>query len=159
MPVNQFRSISLTDLGVVNLVAIWTTLQICLACWQLKKRCLIVSLQSQKQHFWLPTQFLLVKLSFVKMTPRCRYQRKIFIFRGIFGFHMNLLLNGTPSFIIYSYIDRTEQKRFLFCWKQERIRFARLNSWTSSKQTNVLHTCHKSQTRSLEKANFCLMRT
>jgi hypothetical protein len=108
MPVNQLPSICLTDLGGVNPVTIWTTLQISLACWQLKKSCLIVSLQSQKQHFWLLTQFLLVKLSFVKMTPRCRYQRKIFIFRGIFSFHMNLLLNGTPWFIIYSYIGWTE---------------------------------------------------
>jgi hypothetical protein len=39
------------DLGRVNLVAMWIIYQIALACWQSKKRCLIVSLQLQKQHF------------------------------------------------------------------------------------------------------------
>jgi len=51
--------------------------QIVLAYWQSKNRCLIVSWLSQKPNFWLSVQFILAKLSFVKITPRRRYQSKI----------------------------------------------------------------------------------
>ena len=62
-----------------------------LACWQSKKRCWIVSLRSQKQHFLLPDQFLLAKLSLVKITPCWRYQRKKFINKGCFLIHQVLV--------------------------------------------------------------------
>ena len=95
-PVNQYPSIWDIDLGGVNPVAIWTIRQIILACWQSKNRCLIVSLQLQKQHFVLLVQFLFAKLSLVKITPRWRYQMKIFIFSRILSFQINLFRNGVP---------------------------------------------------------------
>ena len=44
---SQFPSMWVTDLGGAKPVATWRVLQITLACWQSKKRCLIVSLQMQ----------------------------------------------------------------------------------------------------------------
>ena len=55
--------------------------------WQSKKRCCIVSSSWQKQHCWLPCQLLRARLSFVSMTPRFRYHRKILILSGILSFH------------------------------------------------------------------------
>jgi len=39
-----------------------------------------------------PVSLILAKLSFVKITPLWRYQRKIFILRESFNFQMNLLV-------------------------------------------------------------------
>jgi hypothetical protein len=153
MPINQFPSICLTDLGGVKPVAMWKTLQMSLAWWQLKKRCLIVSLQSQKQHFWLPTQFLLFKLSFVKMTPRCRYQRKIFIFRGIFSSHMILLSNDTPWFIIYSYIDQTENCPCRYK-SQVKISLPYKSWWLATLATRLHQEISLSPTNALQKEIF-----
>ena len=53
----------------------------------------------EKQHNLLPFQFLLIKLSLVRITPFFRYHIKILIFRGIFSFH-KCLSNCTLSLLI-----------------------------------------------------------
>jgi hypothetical protein len=59
----------------------------------------MVSSLLQKQYFVLPFQFILTNLSLIRMTPFCKYQRKIFIFRGIFNFQINLCEKGILLFI------------------------------------------------------------
>ena len=41
----------------------------------------------------------IAELSLVEITPRWRYQMKIFIFSGILSFQINLFRNGVPWFI------------------------------------------------------------
>ena len=72
------------------------------------------SFSLQKQQLLSHFHLLFSRLSFVKMTPFCRYRRKIFIFRGTFNFH-TMLLVGTILVCIKSvYIDLTENLEFLF---------------------------------------------
>ena len=48
------------------------------AKWQSKNRCWIVSTELQRQHLTLPYQFLLAKLSFVRVNPFFKYHIKGF---------------------------------------------------------------------------------
>jgi hypothetical protein len=59
----------------------------------------------QKQQVLLPCQFLLAKLSFVKVTPLLRYFIKTFIFKGILSFQISLLETPTPLLRIAWYKD------------------------------------------------------
>jgi hypothetical protein len=59
-----------------------------------KKRCWIVSSLWQKQQTLLPCQLHFGKLSFVRITPLCKYHINIFIFKGAFNFHMRLFRLG-----------------------------------------------------------------
>jgi hypothetical protein len=153
MPVNQCLSMCVTDLGGVSSVATWRILHIVLACWQSKKRCLIVSLQSHKQHFWLPTQFLLAKLSFVKITPRWRYHRKIFIFRGILRFQINLLLKGVPWFIKYWDLDWTV-KHTCRCKSQVKLSLPCERCCKDTFATRLCQEVYLSPIRALRKERF-----
>jgi hypothetical protein len=63
-------------LGGCILKDIQTIFHIKRAIWQSKNKCWIVSLLLQKQHWTIPFQFLLTRLSLVRMTPCFRYQRK-----------------------------------------------------------------------------------
>lgn len=54
---------------------------------------LMVSSLIQKQHFLLPFQFRLAKLSFVRTTPLFEYHIKIFIFKGNFKPPKDLVLD------------------------------------------------------------------
>ena len=84
-----------------------TTRQKNLATWQSIKRCWIVWSLEQKQHSLLPFQFLLIKLSLVRITPLFRYHINIFILRGIFNFHRCLLNCTLPLLISALYIEPT----------------------------------------------------
>jgi hypothetical protein len=53
-----------------------------------KEKMLYDSLQSQKQHNSLPVQFRLTRLSFVRITLRCKNHINTFILSGTFIFHM-----------------------------------------------------------------------
>ena len=67
----------------------------------------------QKTHCGLPCQFLLIRLSLVRMTPRRRYHAKILFLRGIFIFQIFLLLStGTSDWIKALYIESTENCPF-----------------------------------------------
>jgi hypothetical protein len=58
----------------------WTILQISLLSLHLIKRWSIVSSSSQKAHFLHPVQFLLARLSFVKISFLFKNHIKILIF-------------------------------------------------------------------------------
>ena len=81
-----------------------TSLHRNLATWQSKKRCWIVSSLEQKQHCLLPFQLCLARLTLVRTTPRFKYHRNIFSFRGIFNFHKYLSNCTLPLLISTLYI-------------------------------------------------------
>ena len=84
-----------------------TSLHRNLATWQSIKRCWIVLSLEQKQHYLLPFQFRLAKLSFVKITPLFKYHINILIFKGIFSFHKCLSNCTLPLLISALYIELT----------------------------------------------------
>jgi len=153
MPGNECPSIWYIDLGGLNSVAIWTIRQIILACWQSKNKCLIVSLQSQKQHFVLLVQFLFAKLSLVKITPRWRYQMKIFIFSRILSFQINLFRNRVHWFIRNSYIDWT-MKWLCLCKFQVKVSLPFESCWPEILATRLCQAINLSPTRALRKETF-----
>lgn len=93
--------------GVLILKAIWIVRHKSLANGQSRKRCFIVSLLSQKQHLGLPTHLLLIKLSFVSMTPLWRNHIKILIFSGTLIFQICEEVGIVPVLMVCVYIDFT----------------------------------------------------
>ena len=85
----------------------YTALHRNLTTWQSIKRCWIVLSLEQKQHYLLPFQFRLAKLSFVKITPLFKYHINILIFKGIFSFHKCLSNCTLPLLISALYIELT----------------------------------------------------
>ena len=78
----------------------------------------------QKQQTLLPFQFLLARLSFVKITPLFRNHMKILFFRGIFICHISCV-TFKPLLTRNLYIEFTEKDPFLckpqttyltYCW-------------------------------------------
>ena len=69
----------------------------------------MVSSQLQKQHLASPFHFLLIKLSFVSITPLLRYHKKILIFEGTFSFQATQLTGIVFSSMRLEYIDLTEK--------------------------------------------------
>ena len=88
------------------------TAHITFAIGQVKNKCAIDS-WSQKWHIGLPIQFLLIKLSFVKMAPFSISHIKNLILAGTFPLHI-YLKNGQASFLVSPlYKDLTEKRWFL----------------------------------------------
>ena len=132
--------------GGCMLKAIWIEHHNNFASGHSRKRCLIISLWSQKQHLELPMQLLLSKLSLVKMTPLWANNMKILIQSGTLIFHMCKDLDNGPESIKSRYIDFTEKISFAanFQW----IVSSWSDSWTSiNPRTRCNHTFHRSPTR------------
>jgi hypothetical protein len=66
----------------------------------LKRRCLIISLQLQKQHIWLPSNFFFTRLSSVRITPSSRYQKKSWSWEEFLIF--KFICSGKPVLIYLS---------------------------------------------------------
>jgi hypothetical protein len=86
---------------------IWIILQTILASRQSNNKCWIVSSLSQKQHVLLPYHFLLIRLSFVRITLRCKNHMKILIFSGTFSFQIYLRRYVVCPFNMSRYMDLT----------------------------------------------------
>ena len=106
-PLSHVPNNVLTELGGEILKAIWTVLHKTLASGQSRKRCLIVSSQSQKLHLVGHVQLRFVKLSLVKITCLCRNHINTLIFKGTLTFHTNLELGMALELMTLRYIDLT----------------------------------------------------
>ena len=104
-----------------------------------KNKCLIVSSWWQKMHCELPCQFLLIRLSLIRITPLRRYHAKIFVFNGIFKRQIILLLStGTSSWSKALYIESSVNWPF-FC-RFHRNTSAPGDNWIVDRRcNNVFH--------------------
>ena len=107
-----------------------------LAFWQSKKRCCIVSLRLQQQHFKLPFHHRLAKLSLVRVTPLIKYHIKILILSDNFSFEIIWLCGIILVAVIALYMDRTENSSFccrdhtkLSLWSYSWISITPATSW------------------------------
>ena len=116
-----------------------------LAIRQSKKRCWIFSSNPQKLHLVSHFHLLLIKLSFVKITPFFKYQRKTLIFKGNFAFQNTLFSEILSLFINSLYSDRVEKTPFFFiCQMKLSLSLFRLTRRT--KETSFSHSFSLSPT-------------
>ena len=108
-----------------------------------RKRCLIDSFWSQKQHLELPTQFLFARLSLVRITPLWTNHIKILIRSGTLIFQKCNDLDNGPVSIKSRYIDFTEKTPVAVNF--QRIVSAWSDSWTS---INLRTSCNQASQRS-----------
>ena len=111
-PFNQWVNIWATFNGIGKLKTTLISLHKNLAFWQSKKRCCIVSLRLQQQHFKLPFRRSLAKLSLVRVTPFIKYHIKILILSDNFSFQIMWLCGIILVAVIALYMDRTENSPF-----------------------------------------------
>ena len=137
-------------LGVFMLKVIYIDRHNSFARGHSRKRCFTDSLWSQKQHLVLPTQFLLVRLSLVRITPLWTNHIKILIRSGTLIFQKWNDLDSGPVPIKSRYIDFTEKTPVVFNFQW--IVSSRSDSWTSiNLQTSCNQASHRSPTRDLLK--------
>ena len=135
-------------IGGWMLKAIWIDRHNNFASGHSRKRCLIVSFWSQKQHLGLPTQFLFIRLSLVKMTPLWTNHIKILMRSGTLIFHMCKDLDNDPESIKSKYMDFTENNPFVVNFQL--ILSAWSESWTSiNLRTRCNQAFQRSPTRDL----------
>jgi hypothetical protein len=84
---NQLPNTLVILIGGGMLYVISTICQIIKEKVQERKGCSIISVESQKQHFLEPCQFLLAKLSLLSNTLFFRSHMNILIVSGILNFH------------------------------------------------------------------------
>ena len=114
-----------------------------LAIRQSKKRWWIFSSNPQKVHLVSPFHLLLIKLSFVKIPPFFKYQRKALIFKGNFAFQNTSLKSSL--FINFLYNDCVEKTPFFFiCQMKLTLSLFRLTGRT--KETSFSHSFSLSPT-------------
>lgn len=102
-----------------------------------KKRWLMDSIELQKLQYLLPFQFLLTRLSFVKITPFFKYHMKILIFNG----SLNCQISCVTLILVLTrrlYMDLTENTPFL--WRDHTNIF--LPSWRFTCTILVTRSCH-----------------
>ena len=119
----------LMEVGGLILKAIWTDRHRILASGQSRKRCLIVSLWSQKLHLAEHIQLRFVRLSFVKMTYLCTNHINTLIRKGTFTFQTCFEEGMTLEFMTSRYIDLAENTLSLVSFQYNR--FGRWDNWTS----------------------------
>ena len=121
---------------------------------QWKNKCFIISSCGQNTHCVLPCQFLLIRLSLVRMTPRRRYHANILFLSGIFIFHIFLLLStGTSDWINTLYMDSTENCPFpwRFHWNTS---YRCDNCTVNNRRSRVLHDWNLGPIKSLLSVTF-----
>jgi hypothetical protein len=123
-----------------------------LATRQSKKRCWMFSSKPHRLHLESPFHLLFNKLSFVRITPLFKYQRKILIFRGNFAFQNSPFLEVFSLFIISLYNDCVEKTLFFICQMKLSLSLFRLTC--STKDTNLSHSFSLSPTIPYLKETF-----
>jgi len=105
----------------------------------------MVSLELQKQHLVHPVQFLLTRLSFVRMTHFLKYCKNTFILSGIFNFHDTHLAGTFSNIIMSEYINFTMTTTFLFRF-QKKLSFDSPSSTFITFSTKSSHNLNLSPT-------------
>ena len=98
----------------------------------------MVLLELQKQHLALPFQFLLIRLSFVSVTPFFKNQRKVLIFSGTFIFQDLQNARVVSLVIRFEYMDFTVNKPFLF-GNQTKASFSLVKATSATLLTSCSH--------------------
>ena len=109
----------------------------------------MVSLQLQKLHNLLPCQFLLTKLSLVRVTPLQRYHIKILILRGILRFQSVLCVVILLLFNMALYMDCTVKTPLLvsFHLKMSLLLFSRICAMRLTRLCQRFRLCPLSDLR------------
>lgn len=110
-----------------------------LATRHTKKRCWMFSSKPHGLHLESPFHLLFNKLSFVKITPLFRYQRKILIFKGNLAFQNSSFPAVFSLFIISLYNDCVEKTLFFpICQMNLSLSLLRLTG--STNDTKLSHS-------------------
>jgi hypothetical protein len=118
-----------------------------------KKKCWMFSSALQKQHFLSPFHFLLIKLSFVRITPFFKYHNFFLIFSGTLNFQAAHLSGTLFSCIKHMYIDLTEKEELWFAFQTNWSSASTKFTWTT-KATRLVHYLSLSPTKAPLKEMF-----